>query len=493
MTLPTAAAEPSPAAVTADPPEATASAAAPTPASIRSDATTEVHRRPGQIAAWAAWDWGSAAFNAVITTFVFTRWLTSDAFVDPALVSAAGIEGADGGPATDAVAAVLATHSAWLGWGLTAAGALIALVAPVVGARADAAGRHLRRLGRLTAVTVLLCAAMFLVRPAPDALAANVLLGLTLLALANVAFELASVHYNALLPTIASGRTLGRVSGLGWGAGYLGGIVLLLVLFVGFINPDVGWFGVTGEGGLDVRVSVLVAAGWFALFATPVRLALPDSPASTTARPGVVASYRTLARDVAGLWRGSRSTLLFLLASAVYRDGLAGVFTFGAVIASGTFGFDASQVVLFAIAANVVAGLSTVLAGFLDDRVGPKAVIVASLVGLLVTGLALFALHDAGQGAFWVGGLALCAFVGPAQSSSRSQLARLAPAGRTSELFGLYATTGRAASFMAPLAFSVAVTVSGSQHWGILGIMVVLLAGLVALLPLRLSGPVARP
>lgn len=452
------------------------------------DATATTTAGPWRITAWAAWDWGSAAFNAVITTFVFTRWLTSDAFVDPSLVAAADAEGDAGGPATDAVADVLATHSAWLGWGLAAAGVLIALAAPVVGARADAAGHRLRRLGRLTAVTVALCAAMALVHPDPDALSAQVLLGLTLLALANVAFELASVHYNGLLPTIAAPRALGRVSGIGWGAGYLGGIVLLLVLFVGFLQPEVGWFGVTDAGGLDVRVSVLVAAAWFGVFATPVLLALRDEAGPPAGRrPGVVASYRSLARDVAGLWREARPTLLFLVTSAVYRDGLAGVFTFGAVIASGTFGFDASQVVLFAIAANVVAGVSTVLAGFLDDRVGPKAVIVAALVGLLVTGLALFVLHDAGQGAFWVGGLALCAFVGPAQSSSRSLLAALAPAGRTSEMFGLYATTGRAASFLAPLAFSVAVTVSGSQHWGMLGIMVVLAVGLVGLVPLRLG------
>ncbi|WP_158372477.1 MFS transporter [Cellulosimicrobium cellulans] len=438
----------------------------------------------GRIVAWSLWDWGSAAFNAVITTFVFTRWLTSDAFVDPAVV-------AEGGDALDAA---LARHSTWLGWGLTAAGVLIAVLAPLTGTRADGSGRRRRNLAVQTAVTVALCAAMALVRPDPGSLTANLLVGIALLATANVTFELASVHYNALLPRVATPATLGRVSGLGWGAGYLGGIVLLLVLFVGFIDPEVGWFGVTGEDGVNIRVAVLVSALWFGAFAIPVLVAVPDDPAGSAAagrRPGVAEAYRRIVADVRDLWRTSRSTVWFLLASAVYRDGLAGVFTFGAVIASGTFGFSASEVVVFAIAANVVAGVATLAAGALDDRVGPRVLIVVSLVGLVVAGVATFALAGAGTSAFWVCGLLLCVFVGPAQSASRSLLTRLAPPGRESQIFGLYATTGRAASFLAPFAFSTAVALAGSQRWGILGIVLVIAIGLAALLPLHLAA--ARP
>ncbi len=446
------------------------------------------------VAAWALWDWGSAAFNAVVTTFVFTRWLTSEAFADPATVAAAEAEGGDGGPATAALDAVLAQHSAWLGWGLTIAGLAIALLAPVLGARSDDGGRRRRWLAVHTAITVLLCAAMFLVRPDPGSLTANLLLGIALLATGNVFFELASVNYNAMLSQVSTPASRGRVSGIGWGAGYIGGIVLLLILFVGFINPDVGWFGVTGEDGLDVRVSVLLSAVWFGVFAVPVLLRVPEVPPGVRGqRLGIVASYRRLFADIAALWRDRRPTLWFLLASAVYRDGLAGVFTFGAVIASGTFGFSASEVIVFAIAANVVAGVSTIVAGYLDDRVGPKAIIVTALTGLLVAGTAVFALHDGGQGVFWVFGLLLCLFVGPAQSCSRSLLTRMIPPGRESEVFGLYATTGRAASFLAPLGFSTFVVVSGSQHWGIVGLMLVFSLGLALLLPIRVGAAQSHP
>ncbi|MCL3861579.1 MFS transporter [Actinotalea sp. K2] len=456
--------------------------AAVSPASLRA----RYPRR--RIVAWSLWDWGSAAFNAVITTFVFTRWITSEAFVDPVLVTAAQAEGTAGGPASAALSVTLAEHSAWLGWGLAIGGLVIAVLAPVLGARADDAGRRKRWLGIHTGVTVALSAAMVLVRPDPESLTFNLLLGITLLALANIAFELASVNYNAMLAQISSPSSMGRVSAVGWGAGYIGGIVLLLILFVGFINPEVGWFGVTGEDGMDIRISVLVAALWFGAFAVPVLLAVPEVPQSSSRPPvSVVESYRRLGRDVVGLWRHSRPTLRFLIASAVYRDGLAGVFTFGAVIASVTFGFSASEVVVFAIVANVVAGISTFLAGLLDDALGPKRVIVGSLVGLIAAGLAVFVWHDGGQGVFWVFGLLLCVFVGPAQSASRSLLCRVIPPGRESEIFGLYATTGRAASFVTPLAFSTFIAVAQAQYWGILGIVLVLAVGLVLLLPVRVE------
>nr|WP_199424179.1 MFS transporter [Actinotalea solisilvae] len=455
---------------------------------VATAAPLDARTRRRRVVAWALWDWGSAAFNAVITTFVFTRWLTSSTFVDPAVVAAA--EADPDGAAGTALDRVLAEHSSWLGWGLTAAGLAIALLAPVLGARADDRGRRRTLLGVYTAITVAISAAMFLVTPDPANLEQNLLLGIFLLAAGNIVFELASVNYNATLAQVSTPRDVGRVSGLGWGAGYLGGIVLLLLLFVGFINPDVGWFGVSDENSLDIRAAVLVSAIWFAVFAIPVLVAVPEVPPSPgRARLGLLESYAQLARDVRGLWRERRPTLWFLLASAVFRDGLAGVFTFGAVIASGTFGFTAEGVIVFAIAANVVAGLATLLGGWLDDRVGPKAIIVTSLTGLVVAGTAVFVLHDGGPGVFWVFGLLLCVFVGPAQSSSRTLLARLIPPGRESEIFGLYATTGRAASFLAPLAFSTFVAVSGSQHWGIVGIIAVVAVGLALLLPIRAGRP----
>jgi len=155
----------------------------------------------------------------------------------------------------------------------------------------------------------------------------------------------------------------------------------------------------------------------------------------------------------------------------------------GAVLAVTVYGIGEGDVLVFGVVANVVAALGALVAGRVDDRTGPKAVIVASLLGMIACATVLLFLS--GPAAFWVFGLGLCLFVGPAQSSSRTYLCRLAPPGREGELFGLYATTGRAVSFLAPTLVGVFTYVFGSDRAGIVGIIVVLAAGLAALWPVR--------
>lgn len=416
-----------------------------------------------EVVAWALYDWGGAAFSAVITTFVFTVYLTSSGF-----------------GSKDHTSEVL-------GHGMTIAGIVIALLAPITGQRADRAGRRTFWLGVNSLFVLLISASLFFIRPQPGYL----WWGVALIGLGNVFHEFAAVNYNALLPRVSTPATMGRISAIGWGSGYLGGIVLLGFLFVAFINPAVGLFGVTKDDGMNVRVSMLFAAAWFGLSMIPLLLTVRDRPADVRSheRVGILASYAALWRTLSGLWRSNRHVLFFLLASAVFRDGLAGVFTFGGVLAAGTFGFTPSDVLIFGIAANVVAGIATVSMGSLDDILGPKRVIVISLTAMIIAGVGIFVFHDRGPMAFWILGLALCIWVGPAQSASRTYLARLIPAGREGEIFGLYATTGRAVSPLAPALWSWAIVLGGSlspggnaQRWGILGIMVVLAAGLALLL-----------
>jgi MFS transporter, UMF1 family len=422
---------------------------------------TPVRRRV--VLAWSLWDWGSASWNAVVTSFVFGPYVVR------------GVVG-------DAEPGGLSANT-WLGISSAAAGLLIALIAPVTGQRADAGGHRKRSLAIWTGLVVATMLAMFTIRNEPSYLWA----ALVLLAAGAVFAEFAGVSYNAMLPQISTPETLGRISGFGWSMGYFGGIVLLLILYFGFIHPEVGLFGVTGADSLSVHVSMLIAAAWFGLSALPLLFKVPEFQAPTTKREriGFLRSYAILGRDIAKLWRESRPTLGFLVASAVFRDGLTGVFTFGGILAAGTFGFSGGDVIVFAIAANVVAGLSTLLVGSLDDRIGPKPVMVTALVGTILAALAVFAFHEGGTVVFWTFGLIMCLFVGPAQSASRSFLSRIVPAERQGEMFGLYATTGKAATFLAPTAFALFVTLFGAQVWGVLGIALILLVGLILLLPVK--------
>ena len=402
----------------------------------------------------------------MIVTFVFSVYLTDSV-------------GADlDGPFSAAT---------WLSISIAVAGLVIALTAPVMGQRADRGGRRRRALGLWTYATVLLTALMFLVDS--DAPYPWFFVGLVLLAVGSITFEFAEVAYFAMLRQVSTPSTVGRVSGFGWAMGYFGGIFLLLAAFVGFIygdGPVRGVFGITTDGGLNVRLVCLVAAVWFAVFALPVLLKVPENRArqgEDDDKVSVVESYRILWRDLKALWRRDPRTVKFLVASAIFRDGLAGVFTFGAILAVTVYGLAAGDVLIFGVAANVVAALGAVVAGYADDRVGPKAVIVGSLAAMLATMTVL--LFVDGTTMFWIFGLLMCLFVGPAQSASRSFLARLAPPGGDGQMFGLYATTGRAVSFLAPALFGLFTWAFATDRAGIAGIGLVLLAGLLLLLPVR--------
>lgn len=422
------------------------------------------HGGKGRIVAWGMWDWGAQPFNTVITTFVFSVYLTSESF---------------GSTNTTSTALAIAT---------ALSGLLVAVLAPVMGQNSDRSGRTVRNLRIQTWILAGLSASLFLVEPDPSFL----VLGLVLLGAGSIISEIAGVNYNASIEQVASPRNVGRVSGFGWGMGYLGGILVLLLIFFVFIQPEVGLFGVTDDGAMDIRVSMLVCGLWILLFTIPTFLVLKDTPRERVPRVGIVDSYKLVWASLRGLWASSRHTVYFLGASALFRDGLAGVFAFGAVLAAGTFGLSAGDVIIFGAAANILAGVSTMAFGLLDDRLGPKRVIVISLTALVVLGMGVFFLHEGGTAVFWTLGLAMTAFVGPAQAASRSFLARVIPDGHSGEIFGLYATTGRVVSFLSPAAFALFIWLGAAitgqdntQYWGILGIALVLVAGLVVLLPVK--------
>lgn len=417
-----------------------------------------------RVYAWAFWDWATQPFNTVLISFVWVpSYLTSTFFIDPELV---------GTPGEDAALGQLASS---LGAGITVAGLLIALVAPVLGQRADRAGRQKVQLMVFTALLILTQLGLFFVQPGLEWF----WIGVSLIAIGSVFNEIAGVNYNALLISVSTPQTVGKVSGLGWGFGYLGGIIALATV-VGLILSGV----LQGDDAFTFQLVALGCTIWTIIFVIPIFLAVPEPITGKVAEKiGFFRSYRELGRSVVRLYNEARPTFWFLLASAVYRDGLSAVFVFGSVVASIVFGFSFTDLVIFGIALNVVAGISTILAGRLDDRFGPKTVIVVSVFGLVACTTAVFVLVDLGTPMFWTVGIILAAFVGPAQAASRSFLARVTPAGREGEIFGLYATTGRAAGWMASLGWGVFIFLAANQTiYGLLGIALVLLVGGVMLL-----------
>ncbi|MBS4727247.1 MFS transporter [Mycobacterium sp. SM1] len=425
------------------------------------------------VLAWALWDCGATGLAAIVVTFVFSVYLTGSVG-----------RGAPGG----------ATPASWLGRALTIAGLTIALLAPVIGVWVEAPRWRRGVLTVLTGSAVVLTGAMSLIRDDPGYLWP----GLVLLAATAACGDLASVPYNAMLRQLSTPQTSGRISGFGWAAGYVGSVLLLVLVYLGFISGTGtvrGLLRVPAHDGLNVRVAMLVAAAWFAVFALPLLVTAHRLPTPAEApRPAtgsVLGGYRKLYAEITAEWRRDRNLVYFLVASAIFRDGLAGVFAFGAVLGVTVYGISQAEVLIFGVSASVVAAVGAVLGGLADHRVGSKRVIVVSLAAIITIGLTLMTLS--GPRAFWLCGLLLCLFIGPSQSAARTLLLRMARHGKEGVTFGLYTMTGRAVSFLAPWLFSVFVDGFGTVRAGMGGLCLVLGLGLLGMLAVRAPNPsVAR-
>ncbi len=413
-------------------------------------------------ASWALWDWAEQPYPTLMQTFIFPVYLTG--------AVAAGIDNAD----------------QQLGWATAIAGFLLALIAPVLGRRSDETGRRKFWLLINTGILVAITAASFFVEPKPEFF----LFGLVLYGIGSVIQESAFINYYAMLKGVTTEKNIGRISGYAWGLGYVGGIVLLLIALVGFVLPENPLFGIGKENSIHIRTIFLFAAGWILVFTIPLLLWVPEIAKKADAKKeSILQSYAGLWNQLKTLRKQAPETFKFLISSAVYRDGLAGVFTFGAVLGTLAFGFDTTSIIFYGIGANIIAAIGAAIGGRLDDIIGSRAVILGSLVGLITSAVALFFLRDLGPIAYWIFGLLLTLFVGPAQASSRTFVSRFTPLGREGEVFGLYQTTGRAISFLSGTMWALSIAVAnmfigGEKNtiYGIWGIVVILIAGVFLLL-----------
>ena len=407
------------------------------------------------IASWCLYDCANSAYPTVIGTFIFGTYFTK------------------------AIAETPETGSAQLGWALGLSGVAVAVLSPVFGAIADQGGRRKPWLGGFTALCVI--ATAFLWYATPNA--SSILWALTFVAIASAAFEFTMVFYNAMLPEIAPEGQFGAVSGWGWGLGYVGGLVALALCLVGFVQTDKPWFGLSKDNAENVRAVVLLVSVWFAVFSLPLFLFTPDRPSTgLSITVSVRAGLGELAQTIRQVRRHS-NILWFLIARMLYTDGLGTLFAFGGIYAAGTFGLALSEVILFGILLNVTAGLGAVGFAWLDDRIGAKPVIAISLLAMIGFGTALLIVESLTW--FWGLGIALGLFVGPAQSASRSLMARLAPEAIRTEMFGLYAFSGKATGFLGPVALAVVTTTFDSQRVGMGVVILFFVVGLLLLLRVR--------
>lgn len=409
----------------------------------------------GALAAWCLFDWGNSAFPTVIVTFVFATYFTTAVAVDP-----------------------VSGTTMW-GWAVSGSGLAIALLSPVLGAIADRAGRRKPWIAALSVLCIGCTLMLWFTRPDPS----WILWALVFFAVANAAFEMGMVFYNAMLPTLVPHDRIGRLSGWGWGIGYFGGLLCLAIALVALVLPETPPLGLDSDAAEPVRAATLLAALWYAVFCLPLFLFTPDAPSrGTTARAAVREGLADLVRTFRNI-RHYREIARFLVAKIFYIDGLNTLFAFGGIYAAGTFGMEMDEIIAFGIAINVTAGLGSMAFGNIDDRIGAKRTVLIALGGMIAFGLPLLFVTE--KFWFWALALPLGIFMGPAQAASRSLMGRIAPVDQRGEMFGLFALSGRITAFVGPAVFATATAAFDSQRAGMATVLVFLSIGAAVLWGVR--------
>jgi UMF1 family MFS transporter len=429
---------------------------------------------------WWSFDWASQPYNTLLLTFIF----------GPYVASVLG----DG----------TAAQSVW-GYGIAAAGLLIAVASPLLGAIADRAGGRMRFIWLFSAMYVV--GAWGLWWSAPGSF--NVWWVMISFAIGLIGMEFATNFTNSLMPDLCPREDLGRVSGTGWALGYVGGVISLVIMLV--LLDDSGGttlIGIDPILGLDpearegTRAVGPLTAIWFAVFMIPFFLWVRERPipGAVSVRQATAEAWPQLRATLASL-PGRRSFTSYLVSSMFYRDALNGMFTFGGIYAVGMLGWTTMDVGVFGILAALTGAVASWLGGKADSRFGPKPVIVASvlllaLVALGVIGVTRTSVFGMAVGpesplpdvAFYVLGCLIGAGAGVLQSASRTMMVRQSPPDRMTESFGLYALTGKAVSFLAPLSIAVVTDISDSQRIGILPLIVMFMIGLILLVWVKPNG-----
>ena len=429
---------------------------------------------------WFFFDWASQPYNTLLITFIFAPYMKE-------LIG-------DGA----------AAQSAW-GFGIGAAGIVIALLAPVLGALADTGGNRLRWIWLFSVMYVVGASGLWLAAPGDF----NLAIVLMFFAIGMIGMEFATTFTNSMLPDLGSKEEIGRISGNGWAFGYLGGLIALVIMLAFFAdNAETGktLLGLSPAFGLDAGaregtrfVGPLVAV-WFVVFMVPFFVFVRDPKAHKAPKGAVKQALADLKSTVRGLPKQS-SLFAYLASSMFYRDALNGMYAFGGIYAAGVLGWSVQNVGIFGIIAIITGAIAAWLGGKADARFGPKPVIVVCILVLTAVGISIVlisresmfgvplapgsALPDI---AFYVIGALIGAAGGVIQSASRTMMVRQANPDRMTEAFGLYALAGKATSFLAPLLIGITTYATGSQQLGVSPVVGLFLIGLVLLLWVKPNG-----
>ena len=428
---------------------------------------------------WMLFDWAAQPFHTLILTFIFAPYFVAKVVPD-----------------------AVVGQEMW-GYAIGIGGVIIAILSPIMGAIADATGP--RKPWIFVFVAMAAAGSYYLWYLMPNADDTLIFWGLIALVVGLAGIEFAAVFNNAMMPDLVPREELGRLSGNAWALGYIGGLLVLIVMLTMMVasaetgttligmRPILGLDPVLAEG---ERASGILTAGWILIFVIPLFLFTPDTPHSVKVAGAVANGLRELLQTLKNL-PNTPSLFAYLGSSMLYRDALNGLYTFGGIYAAGVLNWEVTQVGIFGILAAITGAIGAYTGGHLDDKFGPKPVVVGALLILTLASILIITTDpthvlfmevgtlENRSGLpdlmFYACGGLIGAGGGAIQAASRTLLVDQADPDRMTEAFGLYALSGKATSFIAPLSVAFVTSAFGSQQIGVIPIIVLFLLGLFLL------------
>lgn len=433
---------------------------------------------------WMMFDWAAQPYFTLILTFIFAPYFTNHFMED-------GVQG----------------QAAW-SFTQTAAGLILAIMAPILGSIADRTGPRKPWILAFSFIYVIGASMLWFAAPGATDMTTFVIVGIIL---AAIGIEFTGVFNNAMLPNVALPGKMGKLSGFGWALGYVGGLITLIVV-LGLLSAskDTGLTMLGLEPVIDFDPNLYeadrfvgpLAAIWYVIFVIPLFLFTPDAVTEKVKKAKILDSAMAGLKDTWALLKGLRNKpniLKFFFARMIYYDGLSALFAFGGIYASFVFNWTITTLGIFGIILSVAAALGAFVGGWCDDWFGPKKTIIVSLVGLIISALGILSVTKTsalwmielpqntgetglfatlGEQIILIFGIGIGLFAGPAQAASRTMLVKIIPEGETTKYFGLFALSGKATAFLAPLVIGVLTLTFDDQRMSLVTIIGFLIVGI---------------
>jgi UMF1 family MFS transporter len=403
---------------------------------------------------WCLYDWANSAFATVVLAAVLPVYFAS-------LIP---VHGAEVFWSSKPVAA-----TALWGYTISLSMAFVAITAPGLGNLADRKGWRRRLLMIFCLLGSLATCGLFFAGPGQYVMAA------VLFILGNIGFASGNIFYNAYLPDLAQGHAADRLSARGFALGYIGGGLMLLIVFLLIQNHAI--LGILDKG-MASRIGFLLTGAWWLGFALPALTMLKNVPVSSGALH-TLRTPRDYLRACADL-RKYRHLGRFLIAFLLYNDGIQTIIAVSAIFAREELGLGTGTILGCFLMIQFVAMPGALLFSRLAGRFNTKRAVLASL--LLFTAITVYASIMRSAVEFWVLGFAVAIVLGGSQALSRSLFSSMVPKQRSAEFFGFYAISSKFASILGPLIFALLIDMTGSNRLAILALALFFVVGIVLLL-----------